>query len=103
MIDSHCHLNFPAIKTDIKNVIKRSKESGVTKLLTINTNPDEFDDHFNLIKEYENIYIAYGIHPEEVNDNLTAAILVLEHDRSKNKVDAKIDITGLQLNSKKGA
>ena len=42
-------------------------------------------------------------HTEEVNDNLTAAILVLEHDRSKNKVDAKIDITGLQLNSKKGA
>jgi len=42
-------------------------------------------------------------HTEEVNDNLTAAILVLEHDRSKNKVDAKIDITGLQINSQKGA
>ena len=42
-------------------------------------------------------------HTEEVNDNLTAAILVLEHDRSKNKVDAKIDITGLQVNSQKGA
>ena len=42
-------------------------------------------------------------HTEEVNDNLTAAILVLEHDRNKNKVDAKIDITGLQLDSKKGA
>mgnify|MGYP000645510208 CR=1 FL=1 len=69
MIDSHCHLNFPAIKADIKNVIKRSKASGITKLLTINTNPNEFDDHFNLIKEYENIYIAYGIHPEEVKDN----------------------------------
>jgi len=41
-------------------------------------------------------------HTEEVNDNLTAAILVLEHDRSKNKVDAKIDITGLQLDSHKG-
>ena len=69
MIDSHCHLNFPAIKADIKNVIKRSKASGVTKLLTINTNPSEFDDHFNLIKEFKNIYIAYGIHPDEVKDN----------------------------------
>ena len=55
MIDSHCHLNFPAIKADIKNVIKRSKASGVTKLLTINTNPDEFDDHYSLIKEYEHL------------------------------------------------
>ena len=42
-------------------------------------------------------------HTEEVNDNLTAAILVLEHDRSKNKVDAKVEIKGLQFNLEKGA
>ena len=69
MIDSHCHLNFPAIKADIKNVIKRSKASGVTKLLTINTNPDEFDDHYSLIKEYENIiaYIIYDLKNLKLN------------------------------------
>ena len=54
MIDSHCHLNFPAIKSDIKNIIKRSEESGVTKLLTINTNPNKFDDHF--IRLARNVY-----------------------------------------------
>ena len=42
-------------------------------------------------------------HTEEVADNLTAAILFLEHDRNKNKVDAKIEVTGLQVNSHKGA
>ena len=42
-------------------------------------------------------------HTEEVADDLTAAILFLEQDRNKNKVDAKIDITGLQVNSHKGA
>ena len=96
MIDSHCHLNFPAIKADIKNVIKRSKASGVTKLLTINTNPDEFDDHFNLIKEYENIYIAYGIHPEEVKDN---SYLSLDDIEDKLKISRVIGIgeTGLDF------
>ena len=83
MIDSHCHLNFPAIKADINNVIKRSKASGVTKLLTINTNPDEFDDHYSLIKEYENIFIAYGIHPEEVKDNSYLSLDDIE-DKLKN-------------------
>ena len=87
MIDSHCHLNFPAIKADIKNVIKRSKASGVTKLLTINTNPNDFDDHFNLIKEYENIYIAYGIHPEEVKDNSYLSL-----DDIENKIKNSLDI-----------
>ena len=66
MIDSHCHLNFPDIRTDLKNIIKRCEANGVNKLLTINTNPDEFDDHLNLIKDFDNIYISYGIHPQEV-------------------------------------
>ena len=42
-------------------------------------------------------------HTEEVDDNLTAAILFLEQDRNKNKQDAKIEVTGLQVNSHKGA
>jgi len=96
VIDSHCHLNFPAIKVDIKNVIKRSKANGVTKLLTINTNPDEFDDHFNLIKEYENIYIAYGIHPEEVKDNSYLSLDDIE-DKIKNPRVIGIGETGLDF------
>ena len=55
MIDSHCHLNFPDIRLDIKNIIKRCEANGVNKLLTINTNPDEFDDHLNLIKDLINM------------------------------------------------
>ena len=96
MIDSHCHLNFPAIKADIKNVIKRSKASGVTKLLTINTNPNEFDDHFNLIKEYENIYIAYGMHPEEVKENSCLSFDDIENKINNSRVIG-IGETGLDF------
>ena len=96
MIDSHCHLNFPSIKSDIRNVIKRSEASGVNKLLTINTNPNEFDDHFNLIKEYENIYIAYGIHPEEVKDNSRFSLDEVEN-KIKNSRVIGIGETGLDF------
>ena len=96
MIDSHCHLNFPSIKADIKNVIKRSEASGVTKLLTINTNPNEFDDHFNLIKEFKNIYIAYGIHPDEVKDNSFLSLDDLEN-KIKNPRVIGIGETGLDF------
>jgi len=68
VIDSHCHLNFPTLRKNLKNVIERSKNKGVTKLLTINTNPIDFDDHLSLIKDFDNIYISYGIHPQEVNE-----------------------------------
>ena len=35
-------------------------------------------------------------------DALTAAILFLEHDRDKNKVDAKVDVKGISFNIRKG-
>jgi TatD DNase family protein len=96
VIDSHCHLNFPSIRADIKNIIKRCETNGVNKLLTINTNPDEFDDHFNLIKEFENIYIAYGIHPEEVKENSYLSLDNLENKIKNNRVIG-IGETGLDF------
>ena len=96
MIDSHCHLNFPSIRADIINIIKRCEANGVNKLLTINTNPDEFDDHFNLIKEFENIYIAYGIHPEEVKENSYLSLDNLENIIKNNRVIG-IGETGLDF------
>ena len=59
MIDSHCHLNFPSLSKDLDNVLKKCKNNGVTKLLTINTKPIEFEEHLNLIKDFDDIFIGY--------------------------------------------
>ena len=42
---------------------------------------------------------AYAIN----KDALTAAILFLEHERDKSKVDAKVEVTGVAFNIRKGA
>ena len=68
MIDSHCHLNFKSLSKNLPNIIKRCKENNITHLLSINTKPEEFINHLDLIKDYNNIYISYGIHPEEINN-----------------------------------
>ena len=68
MIDSHCHLNFESLSKDLKNVIKRCDKNNVKKILSINTKPNEFKNHLDLIKNYKNIFISYGIHPQEVNN-----------------------------------
>ena len=47
MIDSHCHLDHEPLLENLDEVIKRSKEVGITKLLTICTTLDSF----NRIKE----------------------------------------------------
>ena len=47
MIDSHCHLDQEPLFSDLTNVIKRSKEIGIKKLLTISTSFKSF----SVIKE----------------------------------------------------
>ena len=69
MIDSHCHLNFKSLSKDLPNIIKRCKKNNVTRLLSINTKPEDYINHLDLIKDYNNIYISYGIHPEEINND----------------------------------
>ncbi|PPR44603.1 MAG: putative metal-dependent hydrolase YcfH [Alphaproteobacteria bacterium MarineAlpha5_Bin8] len=68
MIDSHCHLFFDNLSNKIDEIIKNAISSQITAILTINTNPDHFTKHYNLIDKYKSIFISYGLHPDEVND-----------------------------------
>ena len=78
MIDSHCHLNFESLSKDLPNIIERCNENGVTHLLSINTNPKDFENHLNLIRDFKNIYISYGIHPEGINNETNFSYNELE-------------------------
>ena len=66
MIDSHWHLNFKKLSENFENIINNSKKNNITSILSINTNPEDFQDHLNLIKNYNSIYLSYGLHPSDV-------------------------------------
>ena len=77
MIDSHCHLDHEPLLGDLSNVIKRSKEVGIKKLLTISTSYESFDRIKNIIQKDEMIYGTIGIHPHETTkDKITSDIIV---------------------------
>ena len=69
MIDSHCHLDHEQINSDLLNVIKRSKDVGIEKLLTISTSFESFKKIKNIITEDEIIFGTIGIHPHETDNN----------------------------------
>ena len=56
MIDSHCHLDHEPLLSDLANVIQRSKEVGIEKLLTISTSFESFSRVKDLINKDEMIY-----------------------------------------------
>ena len=85
MIDSHCHLDHEPLLSDLVNVIKRSKEVGIEKLLTISTSFESFDRIKNIILKDEMIYGTIGIHP---------------HDTTKNKITSNIIVKNIKENKK---
>ena len=96
MIDSHCHLNYGEISNNINQIIENSKKNNITTLLSINTNPEDFNDHLNLIKNYKGIYLSYGLHPCEIKSNKDILNLKFE-DYCKNPYVVGIGETGIDL------
>ena len=70
MIDSHCHLDHEPLFENLDKIIKRSKDAGLQKLLTISTTIESFEKIKQLIKKDPIIYGTYGIHPHETETNV---------------------------------
>ena len=86
MIDSHCHLDHEPLINDLDNVIKRSKDNGIEKLLTICTTLKSFDKITEIIKKDEIIFGSFGIHPHETNNNSVSSELIIDMFNSNEKI-----------------
>lgn len=63
IIDSHCHLTYDPLWQSHQEIIKQASASGISKMLTISTQTDDFDKITSLINNYDHIYGSYGVHP----------------------------------------
>ena len=88
MIDSHCHLDHEPMFSDLKNVIIRSKESGLEKILSICTTNDSFKKIIDIIKFDPIIYGTFGIHPHETDFDKTTRKEIIKNVNSHEKIIA---------------
>ena len=79
MIDSHCHLDHEQLFGDLSNIIQRSKDVGIKKLLTISTTPESFERIKEIIKIDEMIYGTIGIHPHECGNYQFTSEYIVEN------------------------
>ncbi len=96
MIDSHCHLDHEPLISDLQNVIKRSKDVGIEKLLTISTSFESFEKIKEIVKMDKIIYGTIGIHPHESNTNLINSDEIVKHLKDNEKIIG-IGETGLDF------
>ncbi len=66
LIDSHCHLNFPALLDDLPGVLERAAGTGVERMVVIGTTVADSAVAVALAEAYPGrLFAAVGIHPHE--------------------------------------
>jgi len=96
MIDSHCHLDHEPLLSDLTNVLQRSKDMGIEKLLTISTSLESFSRVKELVNRDEMIYGTIGIHPHESSTNIITANEIIDNLKNNKKIIG-IGETGLDF------
>ncbi len=86
MIDTHSHIYGPEFAEDVREVVLRARESGVSKILLPNIDEDSVSLMLSLCKDYPGYcYPMIGLHPTELKDNYLEVLskmhaLLLEKD-----------------------
>ena len=96
MIDSHCHLDHEPLFKNIDDIIKRSRDVGIEKLLTICTTLESFKKIKLLINKDKMIYGTYGIHPHEAKNDKINSDIIIKEIKQTNKIIG-IGETGLDF------
>ena len=96
MIDSHCHLDHEPLINNLDEIIKRSKEVGIQKLLTICTTYKSYENILKIVEKDSIIYGTFGIHPHETKNDTATKNIITEKANLNDKIIG-IGETGLDF------
>ena len=63
LVDSHCHLDFPALAQESEAVLARARAAGVQVMQTIGTRLGTFERVLAIAEANPGIYCSVGVHP----------------------------------------
>jgi len=65
LVDSHCHLQDRKFKGEVEEVIRRSREAGVTAMVCVGYDMESSRRAIDIANSHDNIYAAIGVHPHD--------------------------------------
>ena len=63
-VDSHCHLSFPELASDLPAVLQRMRDNKVVAALNICTTLEEFPAVLAVAEQHSHIVASVGVHPD---------------------------------------
>ncbi len=88
LIDTHAHLTFEELESQVEDVLARSVEAGVTRWITIGTDKGQNEKVLSLIGGYDRMWAAVGYHPHYANDITDADMALLKKQLQHTKIVA---------------
>ncbi len=74
LVDSHCHLDFPAFAADLDAVIARAAAAGVTRMVTIATTLPAEPAARAIADAHAGVFYAAGVHPMHAAEHAPFAV-----------------------------
>ncbi len=68
LIDTHAHLDIPPLNQNTDDIIKRAKDSGIHKIITIAVDIDSSFESIKYALKYDMVYASCGIHPNHAKN-----------------------------------
>lgn len=87
LIDNHCHL-FLEYYSDLKVILNNALEKKVNLYINNGTNRDSNEEVLTTSNDYENVYGAIGIHPEEADNFVEADLDFIKNNLNNPKIVA---------------
>ncbi|MEZ5661461.1 MAG: TatD family hydrolase [Burkholderiaceae bacterium] len=63
-IDSHCHLDFPALRDDLDTVLASMRDNGVAGALCVAVTLEDAPRVRQLAEEHDHLWASVGVHPD---------------------------------------
>ena len=86
MIDSHCHLDHEPLFDKMNDILNRSKNNGITKLLTICTSIKSFKKITEIVNIDPMIFGTFGIHPHESSTDIVSKNEIIKNINNNKKI-----------------
>jgi TatD DNase family protein len=64
LVDSHCHLNFPELVSNLPEIFANMEKNGVGLALCVSVNLHDFNEVISLAENHPYLYASVGVHPD---------------------------------------